>query len=319
MKGAIYTNKEKLNNYNLTGSIHTLSIKSPGIINKIDENIADCIKTTAEVKQNKTNTKSIINPNKLLGDALTFSDFKTSFDTILAGAGIDYYNIIRADMRFDNYDKSHYYKFTKLNKYLISMLAVTYNVKNVYETKNLFTQKQLSIAIKNDYFEIENYDRNKKNEITKNTTEPAKARLEERSIARQWRIVNKNAKIEPNWNMDALKKEFTDGWFKRWNEAMGNLNLVQKVYNDNLEKVYNQDKNAFPRQFRTITDFVMQHQDCIFTRKQLIDLFSRFGVQNPTNRAKNYKQKYGIEFFSKADVEHAVYEIKRATTAFFNQ
>ena len=39
------------------------------------------------------------------------------------------------------------------------MLAVTYKVKNTYRSTNLFTQKQLSVAIKNKYFEIENYDK----------------------------------------------------------------------------------------------------------------------------------------------------------------
>lgn len=321
MEGVFYTNKDKLNNYNLTGSLHTLEIKSPAIIKNIDENIKNCVEGMHtkfdENDEKNASTKMMINPNKLQGDVLTFSDFRITFDTILAGAGVNKYNIIRADMRFDNYDENCYKKYMKFNKYLISMLAVTYNVKNVFETKNLFTDKTISIAIKNRFFEIENYNRKKKNEITGNKTEPVRARLEERSVSRQWQEINKKANKEPNWNMDALKKEFTETWFDRWDKALKNLDKVQNKYNDELEKKYFENKNARPVQFRNQTEFIMQHQNSIFTKKQLINLFARFGAENPENKAKNYKQNYGIEFFSQADVRHAVNEIKRAALAFF--
>ena len=50
----------------------------------------------------------------------------------------------------------------------------------------------------------------------------------------------------------------------------------------------------------------------------MIDLLSRFDeVKNPETRAKNHKKRYGIEYFSKMDVEYAVAEIKRAAEKFF--
>ena len=151
-------NQKKLDDYNLTGSIHTLAIKSPGIVEDIQEEVSNCIIASSQTK-NGTTTTSIINVNKLMGDVFRYSEFETVFNTILAGAGIDEYNIVRADMRFDSYDKEHYRQYAKLNRYLISLLAVTYKVKNAYRTTNLFSQKQLSVAIKNKYFEIEKYDK----------------------------------------------------------------------------------------------------------------------------------------------------------------
>ena len=317
-------NKQKLENYNLTGSIHTLSVKSPGIVEDIQKEVSNCITANSQTKNNQPTTTSIINPNKLVGDVFAYSEFETVFNTILAGAGIKNYNIVRADMRFDNYDPEHYRAYAKLNRYLISALAVTYKVKNAYRTANLFNQQQLSVAIKNDYFECENYDRAAKSEITENKTEPAQSRLEERTTSRQWRRINEKAKLEEleivsDWNIYALKREFTDGWFERWDNAIKNLDLVQQTYNDELEKLYNADKNSYPCRFRSMTDFILQYQDCIFTRKQLIDLFTRLGVENPIRRAKNHKQRYGIEFFSKADVQRAIDEVKRATKDFFEQ
>ena len=217
-------NQKKLEDYNLTGSIHTLAIKSPGIVEDIQEEVSNCIIASSQTK-NGTTTTSIINVNKLMGDVFRYSEFETVFNTILAGAGIDEYNIVRADMRFDSYDKEHYRQYAKLNRYLISLLAVTYKVKNAYRTTNLFSQKQLSVAIKNKYFEIENYDKEAESE----GADAAKSRLEERS---------------KSWTDNDLKKEFTCSWFQRWDKALNNIDIVHKAYNDALEQLYKEDKNA---------------------------------------------------------------------------
>lgn len=292
-------NQKKLEDYNLTGSIHTLAIKSPGIVEDIQEEVSNCIIASSQTK-NGTTTTSIINVNKLIGDVFRYSEFETVFNTILAGAGIDEYNIVRADMRFDSYDKEHYRQYAKLNRYLISLLAVTYKVKNAYRTTNLFSQKQLSVAIKNKYFEIENYDKEAESE----GADAAKSRLEERS---------------KSWTDNDLKKEFTCSWFQRWDKALNNIDIVHKAYNDALEQLYKEDKNAYPTRFRSLTDFLIQYQDCIFCKAQMIDLLSRFGeVKNPKTRAENHKKRYGIEYFSQKDVQRAIQEIKRATKEFFD-
>lgn len=264
-------------------------------------------------------TTSIINLNKIEGDIFGFTDFKKKMDILSELVNIPQYKFIRADMRFDNYDSQHYREFAKLNRYLISMLAVTYKIKNAYKTDNLFSQSQLSIAIKNDYFEIENYDRGAKSALTGNHCEPAQARLEERTASRQWRKIYKNADMKDT-NMELLKKEFTENWFSRWDKAVELTDMVHKRYNDELENIYKSGKEAKPKKFRSLTDFLIMYQDCIFTKAQLIDLLSRFQeVANPKTRAENHKKKYGIEYFSKSDVQWAVNEIKRATIEFFEK
>lgn len=316
-------NKKKLEEYNLTGSIHTLSIKSPGIVEDIQKDVSSCIVSNSKHNSNGATTTSIINPNKLVGDIFSYSEFETVFNTILAGAGIKDYNIIRADMRFDNYDPEHYRQYAKLNRYLISMLAVTYKTKNNYRTEGLFSQRQLTVAIKNDYFEIENYDREAKSQITENHNEPAKARLEERTVSRGWR--NIYSKTEPDvgsedWDMKLLKTEFKNGWFQRWDKAIQNIDKVHKKYNDELEKIYKEDKHSYPTRFRSLTDFLIQYQDCIFCKAQMIDLLSRFEeVKDAKTRAENHKKRYGIEYFSKKDVQAAINEVKRATREFFRE
>lgn len=293
-------NQKKLDDYCLTGSIHTLAVKSPGMVEDIDESVKNCIESCTKTQGGRTTT-SKINPNKLTGDVFTYGEFETIFETILVGAGIDEYEIVRADMRFDSYDPDHYKQYAKLNRYLVSAMAVTYNVRNRYRATDLFSQQQLSVAIKNKYFELENYDKNEESQ----GTDPAMSRLEERS---------------KHWQDKDLRREFEEHWFKRWDKAIKNLSLVQKTYNDHLEKLYLEGKNAYPCKFRSLTDFLIQYQDCIFCKAQMIDLLSRLpeiGADKAKTRAENHKKRYGIEYFSQKDVERAVAEIKRATHEFY--
>lgn len=237
-----------------------------------------------------------------MGDVYRYSEFETVFQTILAGAGIDDYAIVRADMRFDSYDSEHYRDFVKLNRYLISALAMAYKVRNCYRSADLFSEQQLSVAVKNKYFEIENYDK----DAESNGTDIAQSRLEERSKA---------------WANKDLRAEFVEHWFLRWDKAIRYLDAVQQRYNDELVRIYMDGKNAYPCKFRSLTDFLIQYQDCIFAKKQMIDLLSRIpevGPEKAKTKAENHKKRYGIEYFSQKDVETAIAEIKRATLEFYD-
>lgn len=303
-KGVIEVNKNKLQNYNLTGSIHTLEVKCTGEVSDVMEEVSNCITTRTSTGSGIKESRSIINPNKLCGDVFLYSEFETVLQTILAGAGIDEYTMIRADLRLDSYDTRHYRDYAKLNRYLISALAVTYKVKNCYRSTNLFSQEQLSVAIKNRRFEAENYDKQAEQQES-NGTDQATSRFELRS---------------KDFQDNNIKKEFVEHWFQRWDKALKNLDKVQDRYNDELERLYWEGKNAFPRRFVTLREFLMQYQDCIFTKKQMVDLLTRLEgeCKNPESYAENFKKRYKIEYFSQKDVEYAIGEVKRAILEFFN-
>lgn len=221
-------------------------------------------------------------------------------DKITAEAGIENYYVERADMRFDNYDADHYHKFAKLNRYLISLLAITYNVRNTYKTDDLWSSDQLSVCIKSRWLEAESYDKNKES----GGTDPAKARLE----------------LRTKGGVPDLQQEFMTNWTKRWDKALKNLDAVQQKYNAELLKVYLRDRDATPRRWRSPTDFILQYQDSIYSRKQLIDLLSampEIGSDKAESRADNIKRKYRIEYFTPTEVRAAVAEIKRSAAVFF--
>lgn len=294
--------KDKLKNYTLTAGIHTVAVKSQGAVDDVQSEVEQCI--TASVhpgrKGSDMSTTSIINPNKLFGDLYSFDECCTAVQTILAGAGIDDYQVIRADMRFDSPDLDHYREFQKLNRYLISALAVAYKVKNAYCSVNLFSQKQLSVAVKNKYFEIENYDK----AAESHGKDPAASRLEIRSKC---------------FNDQDLRKEFLERWPKRLDKAIKHLEEVQGAYNDALEDLYREGLGADEVRFRSMTDFLLQYQDCIFCKRQLVEFLGRFPdrIKNPVTYAENFKKRYKIEYFSESDVQYAVNEITRAAGEFF--
>ena len=291
----------KMSGYNLTGSIHTISVRSYGLVEDVPTELKNVISTSAKTNGTSKSTTSIINPNKLHGEIYHYSELYSVMGEILAAAGIDEYSLIRADLRLDSFDPKHYEQYAKLNKYLISALAVTYSVKNCYRSTDLFSQAQLSIAIKNRHFEAENYDK----EAESGGSDVAKSRLELRS---------------KSFEAENLPNEFTGHWFLRLDKALTNLDRVQARYNDELIRLYHEGKDADPCQFRSVTDFIIMYQDCIFTKAQLIDLLSRIPEVGPDKakvKAENHKKRYGIEFFSLNDMRAAVGEIKRATIAFF--
>lgn len=294
-------NKEKLNKYRLTGSIHTLSIRVDGAVGVIPKEYSDAVKCSSRKTEQGTVTTCILNLNKIEGEIYSFWEFLLMLQTVLNSMGIMKYRIIRADMRFDSFELEHYQEFSKLNRYLISMLAVTYHVRNTYFTQDLFSQKQLSVAVKNKYFEIENYDK----EAESNGTDAACSRLEERS---------------KSWKNNDFINEFVGHWFRRWDKAIEKRAWVHKRYNDELERIYKEGKNSFPVQFRSLTDFLIQYRGCIFCKEQMVELLSRFdevGAEKAEIRAKNHKSRNGIEYFSENDIMYAVNEIKRATKEFF--
>lgn len=285
--------------YDVTGSIHTMNIKTKGMIMDASPEIKSCIRSIVTGGREMV-TSCIINANNLMGDIFTYDEFLTALNTIVADVEIEKYWITRVDMRFDSYDREYYLKNAKLNRFLISMIAVTYNVRNRYRTVDLFSEQQLSVAIKTDEFEIENYDK----ERASGGCDRAKSRFELRSK----RMRGKD-----------IEQEFLVGWPRRWKKSLKNFSKVGERYNEELVRIYREGATIFPKKFSNLTDFLLQYQNCIFTKEQMIDFLKMVGVENPKIKYQNHKQRYGIELFNIDDVSAAIDEINRATRQYFGK
>lgn len=243
-----------------------------------------------------------MNPNKAVNDEdmiHSYSEFEeVMFDALTS---IDAVGLVitRADLSFNSDDSDDYELFKKLNRLLICCIADACNVKNCYKASDLWTDRSLSVAIKSDRLEAENYNKELENPNVK-----AKCRLELRSK----RITG------------TLKEEFMEKWFTRLDAALDHFEAVQDRYNDNLLMLWQEDQSKLKkdRQYLSLTAFLMRYSDCIYTRRQLINLLTAIGVNKPESTAKHFKEKHTMEFFSKTDLKVIVEGIKKATRKYFN-
>ena len=293
---------------NLCG-IDTLSGYIPRKVKESEYN-----QSTASVNINQCNYKVdeektylLINPNKQgEGESLItkYSDFVKKMEYILDSVGADLteYDVIRADFCFNSTDTSTYNSYQKLHRLLISCLAKAYKYKNCYVSCGLWDFERLSIAIKKDDSEVENYNKHKESD----GKDESANRLEFRS---------------KRMSGTSIEYQFMTKWFERLDKARNCFNDVQTEYNNHLERLYKNDIAKPPRErsYLSLNAFLLQHKETIYTRKQMIDLLSRFDeVKNPTKRADKFKDKHRIEYFSQKDLEYIIEVLKDKTTQYFN-
>ena len=278
-----------MNDYNLIAGIHTLSIKTSDSVIEVPE-------ITHVTKNLVTGMTTIrINPNKINGFIASYSDFMEKMSVILAKANITSYSLVRVDMCFDSYDSEHYHRYAKLNRLLISMIAQAYCVRNKYRTTDLFTSKQLSIAIKNpNSFEVENYD--------KAYESMGKARAKSRFEIRSTRM-----------DGCSIEDEFINRWNTRLDKALDCFDDTLSRYNNELVKIYLEDESKMK-----YATFFQVYESCIFTKHQAVDLLERMRIDNPKEAYKYLKKKYKLVTYTKDDVISTIDEIKRARDVFFN-
>lgn len=288
--------KENIDEYELTAGIHTFCIKTEDTVNK-DYMLPDGVIKTSSSDLEDKKTKIIINANKMKGFLYTYSDFVSAFAEILNELQIKNYDLIRTDMCFDSYDSAHYQKFAKLNRLIISMIAHAYSVKNKYKTNDLFTNKQLSVAIKNpNSFEVENYDK----EYESEGRDIAKSRFEIRST---------------RMNPKTIEEEFVLNWDRRFKKALSCFDETLDRYNFELKNIYSEEKSKNPNM--KWSTFFQMYQNCIFTKEQAINLLNLLGEESAEDKYKYFKKKYHLETYTKADISTAIKEIQRARDTYF--
>ena len=298
-----YAEKMNLNGIDtLSGYVPRKVLNENEFKNGVGVNVNQC-----NYQADNERTFLLINPNKQgEGESLItkYSDFVKKMEHILesVGADLEEYDIVRADFCFNSRDISSYGTYQKIHRLLISCLAKAYKYKNSYVTHDLWDDERLSIAIKKDDSEVENYNKHRQSD----GTDESANRLEFRS---------------KRMSGTSIEYQFMTKWFERLDKARESFDDVQKKCNDHLERLYKNDiaKPPKERNYLSLNAFLLQYKESIYTRKQMIDLLSRFDeVKNPTKRADKFKDKHRIEYFSQKDLEYIIEVLKDKTTQYFN-
>lgn len=286
------------NEYQLTASIHTLAIKTDDsiLLSKSNASVTDCIKSINTGTDGIT--KIILNPNKYTGEIYSWSEFKNVFKEILDKLDVKNLSIARCDMSLDSFNVDHYAAYAKLHRYLISLLTVAYKIDNTYRTWDLFSQQQVSVAVKNRYIEAENYDKRHES----HGCDIARSRLELRS---------------KYFKDTSIETEFLYNWPIRLEHAIDMTDACTEKYNYALADIYLNNFRKYPIQFRSLTDFLCHYNNCIFYSKQLEELFEILGFNNSCVKARHHKERYGLEYFTQADMRVVLMKITDAVRNFF--
>lgn len=304
-------NIEKRNDYEkkmILNGIDTLSgyiyrqVSEKDMENGVKWNINQC-----NYQTDKERTYLLINPNKNgKSERLItkYSEFVEKMNFILSslGADLNELDVIRADFCFNSTDKTTYNSYQKLHRLIISCLAKAYKYKNCYVSCDLWDFERLSVAIKKDDSEIENYNKDRQSE----GTDESANRLELRS---------------KRMSGTTIEYQFMTKWFERLDKARKCFDEVQMESNNHLEKLYKKDLNKPPkeRNYLSLNAFLLQYKEAIYTRKQMIDLVSRFEeVKNPTKKADKFKENHKIEYFSQKDLDYIIQVLKDKATEYFN-
>lgn len=282
---------------NLQGAFHTLS----GLCDFCDVEKAEnevIVKTCYPKKARGKDYYEYylqVNPNKTVPGSMIkkYSDFQVVLQQALERMEACNFRVTRADFCFNSDNVEDYELFKKLNRLLICCIADAENVKNCYKTYDLWSDKSLSVAIKNDRIEAENYDKS-----IEDPNVETKNRLEIRS---------------KRMNGKSLQDEFQENWFKRLDKALERFENVQERYNQELYRLWMQDLERSPKTklYTSLTAFLLQYKDCIYTRKQLEKFLELIGVEHPKRKAKNFKDRHTIEFYSKTDLQIIVAALKK--------
>lgn len=287
-------------------AVHTMKIKCDWID-------ADKLEFEAIVKQwgkrkvagkDKEEYWLIVNPNKTQGSSMhkTFSTFRAEVEEMLQRTGATNVRIVRADLSINSDNPNDYEKFKKLHKLLICCVANSQNITNCYESKDLWTSRSLSVAIKSNMIELENYDKEAESQGKYDT----KNRFEMRSL---------KIKIELN----EIPYEFTEKWFARIDRALQDFVEVQNRYNYEMVKnwVADKQKPKKERDYLSLNAFLLQYKDNIFTHQQMVHLLTGIGVDNPEKMTNNFKYRHTIEFFSESDLKFIVKDMKKKIITYF--
>lgn len=309
--------KEKLKSYKLIGSIHTFQLKTKDVLNKevIGELLGTKVIQTYHVGVDGITSSITFDLNLIEGDILTFKEFCEKFNDVMSKLGIVSYQLLRVDFRCDSFENGFHEQFKKIHYVLASCMKVAYDLKNTYESKQLLTLKDLNACAKGKLFEFENYNRKEKSIVTGNLVDRTVSRVELRSKASVWS--DRRKQYPKKTEMQNIKDEFTKAWKKRLKASIKSLDDVCTIANNTLLQRYDEGKNPLKRKFRTLTDFLLQYENILFTYKQLQGFLKDVGEKNPVKKSYNLAGRYYIELYEKQNINAILKEINRCINDYF--
>lgn len=294
---------KKIENIQVFAGIHTVMIRS-SLQSKINQESVDWINVERikNVNQDGPLYYYILNLNRYAGtDLWTHGEFMAALFSALQEMGLSTdWVFSRVDVRFDQLE-DNFKDLQKMHLLLIAAMAKYLNMGNFWTAEQALTYRKLSIKAKNTRAEIENYNKSEQRK-DRDPDCPAGNRLEFRSH----RV---NAQIDVGDNMLEWISVARESVQKHYPHILDECNS----YLLNLWNEEHQDCNK-----KGIWEFCRNHQETIFSRKQLEKFMEMIGRPNPHNAARAFVQKNNIEFVSKNDLDAYLGKLEAAARTYID-
>ena len=244
-----------------------------------------------------------VNPNKAcLGMIRTYSELVLKLLSIFSELELDAEQFVvrRIDVSCNSENVGDYERFKKLYKALLLCISLNINAKNNYSSNDLWTSESRSLNVRNDWIEVEAY-----NKELENPNSPVTSRLEFRL-----------KKLGKGFNVqkDTVKQIFSlvEASIQLYLQVQHRLNNILAVaYKEDLQKPQNE------RSYSNLTAFVVANSDRILTHRQLIQLLTMLNVKNPEKKAKKIKDHHKIESVTSTDLKLVTAYLKRISKEYF--
>ena len=311
---------EKLINIHLTGKIHTVEVVSRFIdveqfrVLKTFNGVTYCTQKI-DGDTGELITKFRFNPETYNGDKVENLElFHKLLYRLMCDIGIgNNYIITRLDFALDDYN-NQFDELAKLNRFLLSLLSISKDMENRYESNDFVKLTNLNIKVvnKSKSFEVEAY--NKKNEVAR----------QGKHTKIETRLEFRRKGLDGNHYKNDVFSDTANEWLADLQTAIktDTIHSLEDIVNEALLNHYISTqsqyggKRAVSGSIRNINLFIQSHQQYIYSKRQLIKLYELLEVDKPRQHADNYKRNYRVEFFSMKDINRYVEIIRKAVNEY---
>ncbi|NMA12755.1 MAG: hypothetical protein GX933_06200 [Chloroflexi bacterium] len=255
-------------------TIHTMNFV---IFDNIECRNKDGIKFSQRINHNTGNSTIfvILNPEQYCGEECDSLEKTINlYQYVLKEFHIDEMKLHRIDLKIDFCEEDSYIRNFKLNKLICLLYSHLHNLRNRYQSHDPLLLMSHNIVAKNDYFEIEYY--NKK--LQSNGSSPVDARLE----FRKKRLKRKNLQFE-----DIVRQTC--------NNLINDLILLPNYYKNFqsscnevlIKKFFEENSPHHP--------FVKTYENNFFSIFQIIEFYRAIGLTNPKDSAYYFSKVHNFE------------------------
>ena len=293
--------------------IDTIEVKSSTYLDRTKPYLSHDNYRKLDMSEEEPQYKYRFNPDKTLNDLTnnsdiqkqrieTYEEYQTALEFMMNDTGLKNAVKTRIDFRFDEY-RTDYQHLFKISKVILLLLAMTYKVKQTYQSFDLMTAEIKTARIQNNRIEAEFY-----NKLEQEPQSGIKCRLELRSKA-----LNDTDQEDGKELREFLK------WLERLNKSATweNFATLTADLNSYLYDLYlTEIKDHLvwkPSQF------IIKYSDYFLTARQIDVFFAMCGKKNPQSSAAQFRRIYPIPLIRYKDITQYIENIRAAANRYFAQ